>query len=392
MKQIAKTLRSILDNPVVAQALDRSQPVDGLVEEVQSEWRADLVDRKPAPAYIRGTDGEALYSGTDLDLFTVMVALGDRNAVINIPRYENMRATTLRSDQHVVSKNNRHGQVLGLTSHRNVHSFSTRIKDYNVVQSKPDGKEEVGAYRNFALVGVDGQLHNGWDVIEFKATPEEKKFFEERKLYTVPGTIVVHNFVHPNLANAMYGSPSLSHRALSNRLDDEASFYRGLAGKLRGQGIILSEEMGSGSGKPIFTEKGESESVPVRNIEVLLKMPEFQGSYALRGKDEAGKVVEYEQMPTRKASQEKVLRYAAERANALTYSLAPQVRALTRAVDLAFFLHGGIGGGEIKPSWDVPDWKDTKIKRTEYRALDLGNGVELMYRERTTSTPVGTGL
>ena len=36
MKQIAKTLRNLLDNPVVVQALDRSQPVGGLVEEVQS--------------------------------------------------------------------------------------------------------------------------------------------------------------------------------------------------------------------------------------------------------------------------------------------------------------------------------------------------------------------
>ncbi|MFH0869246.1 MAG: hypothetical protein V1839_03400 [archaeon] len=394
--ETAKTLKNLLGNPVVQTSLDRTMPIEGTVRKIADDWSADLLARKPAPAYRECAEGYPIYQGTDLDLFTVMNALAQREAIINIPRYDSMTATKLRDDQRVVSKQNRHGQVLGTVSNAKVHSFSTKLKDYNVVQTDPEGRESVGAFRNFALVGQDGQMYSGWHTIEFKATPEEKEFFEDRKLYTVPGTITVHNFVHPNLAMAFLGSRYLATKALSARISEESKFYRDLAGILRDSGVNLGFSEKPEAAKAFLAEDQELEKVTVEALEAKLVLPEATGEYPIYGTDKNGKVKQYSSVPGNYVAKQGILRFAENRAKELSYSIGPKVNAPVRAVELAFYLDGFKGvrayGNEKEPSWGTPDWirgyKEGPRTRVEWNAMKFGPQVALLYRVKETTATV----
>ena len=166
-KRVAKTLTEILNNPIMEIILDRSRDIETIIEEVNNWWGFDLYSRKPGVAY-RDENG----STTDLDLSCFLYELARRNAVINIPEYKSMRATKLKEGQALVSKNNRHGQILGLTANKDVFSFSLRIKDMNVINSSG-----VGDYRNFSITDLDGDFYEGWGNLEFKIKPTPLTFF-----------------------------------------------------------------------------------------------------------------------------------------------------------------------------------------------------------------------
>lgn len=393
--EIAKTLQKILKNTIVEASLDKTRPVDYLVRKTEEAWAADLTARRPAPAYREALDGEPIYKGTDLDLFTVMNALAQREAVINIPSYENMRATKIRPDQRVISKRNRHGQVYGITSNADVHSFSAKVKDYNVVQLLPGGREEVGAFRNFTLVDPTGHMYDGWHRVEFNATPEEQKFFRERELEIVPNLIEINNFVHPNLAMAFFGSRYWATKALANRVADEAKFYRTLASDLRNEGVRL------GGIRPAKIRTYDIDEdllkVKVKNLEAKLVLPEANGEYPIFGADANGKVKQYAGVPNNYVARQGILRFAEKRANELSYSLGPKVNAPVRAVELAFYLDGfrnslRYEGNEKDPAWGIPDWtreyKEGPRSKIEWNALEIAPKTALLYRIKGTTVTV----
>lgn len=393
--EIAKTLRKILENTVVEASLDRTRPIDDLVRKTEEAWAADLTARRPAPAYREALDGEPIYRGTDLDLFTVMNALAQREAVINIPNYENMRATKVRSDQRVISKRNRHGQVYGVTSNADVHSFSAKMKDYNVIQMLPGGREEVGAFRNFTLVDPTGNMYGGWHIIEFNATPEEEKFFRERKLEMMPNYIEINNFVHPNLAMAFFGSRYMATKALASRVADEAKFYRTLASDLRNEGVRL------GGIRPAKVRTYDVDEdlmkVKVKSLEAKLVLPEANGEYPVFGVDANGKAKQYCGVPNNPVARQGILRFAEKRANELSYSLGPKVNAPARAVELAFYQNGFMNGlrydgNEKDPAWGIPDWtREYKINdrsKIEWNALEIAPKAALLYRIKDTTVTV----
>ena len=138
-KQVSKTLKGVLDHPLMETIMDRSKDISVAVDEVTRWWDYDLYTRKPGPAYTV----DEVFTGTDLDLACFMYALSERNAVINIPTYKSMRKKTIKKGQMVTSADNRHGNITGLASNKKVFSFSVRIKDMNVMTS-----EQVGDYRN----------------------------------------------------------------------------------------------------------------------------------------------------------------------------------------------------------------------------------------------------
>ena len=162
---IAKSLENILDNPIVAASLDRSQRINDVINQVISHWSVDLDKRHPAPAYIGGEDENPDYLGTDLDMFSFLMSLSQRRAVINIPDYERLRKSSLASNQIVIANQNRHGQLLWIQSNPDTHAFSTEMIDYNVLEIK-NGKERVGAPRQFAVVDDFCELYDGWTSIE----------------------------------------------------------------------------------------------------------------------------------------------------------------------------------------------------------------------------------
>lgn len=386
MKKIASTLEGLLDNPLVSVAMDRSQPIDDVIEEVANHWKADLENRKPAPAYRETMDGFLIYTGQTFDMFTFMNALADRKAVINIPDYKNLAPKTIKTNEKVVSDKNRHGPILGVIGNKKALSFNIRIKDYNVIQYDAHGNGTVGAPRDFKLVDYSGKLYNGWKKgIEFTTNMQENKFLDVYKL-RIGKLVPFEGFVHPNLAFSFYGSPYLIAKIVGLRGEEEASFYRKLAKDLKNKGVKLPERFFAPRNKTFKSRK--KKVIHVNNLEAVLFLPKFAGEYPIKGMTETGDIKEYVKMPTGRIAMERVLRYSRKRAKFLSYKACQKVTAPTRAVELSYFENGftrGVRnpGNEIEPGWDKPKWiREYRIPRGKIRwnALDFGNGIVHAYR------------
>ncbi len=386
----AKTLQNILDHPIVSASLDRTKRINHVIERALAMWEADLSERHPAPAYTTNFDGEPIYQGTDLDLFSVALALSQRRAVINIPDYGRLRASSLKSNQYVIDNKNRHGQVIRLISNLNTHAFSALIKDYNVIEITK-GIEKVGAPRSFALVDDSGQLYEGWKKFEWYPIQKEKKFIQERKVEVEPDIIEFKYFVHPALASSIYGSPYLAMKFLALRIADQASHYRKIAQKLKEEGVKLPPV--KGKEEIIYWKQGTTTPIKVQNLEAKLIFPGYTGEYPVYGIEDTGdnisKVKLYKKMPNDLKGKREVLRYASLISKKLSYKYGPMVRLPVRAVELAFFKYGfDKEGNEKKPGWAVPEWdKNYKLPngRIRWNQLRLNNYVELLYRTRETT-------
>jgi len=220
-KSVAASLTSVLDDPRMVEIQDRTKNVEDLATKMLDEWSLDLFTRKPGPAV--NANGE--FQGTDLDLATFMTALSIRNAVIVLPSYKGMRASTVREGERRVGTT-RNGSIMTLYSNKEAFSFGVRIKDMSIVQTDPvTGQETHGAPRNFSLVDVKGEWHKGWDRIEFSPTAKENDFLRDHKVWT-GNTYVVKNFIHPNRWMSIYGNPYFMAKAMVQRLQEEAKFLR----------------------------------------------------------------------------------------------------------------------------------------------------------------------
>jgi hypothetical protein len=176
-KHIAATLKDAAAGDAMQRILNRSAPIQDVIDTLIDHWGYDLYTRKPGPAYY----ADGAFNATDLDLACFLSALVDRKAVINLPKYEAKRAKTIREGERVLSASNRHGQVQGLTANKEVFSFSVRILDQNVIQAgTEDTPDTVGAFRNFMLVDIDGEWHDGWKTIEFMPSAKENDFLNEK--------------------------------------------------------------------------------------------------------------------------------------------------------------------------------------------------------------------
>jgi hypothetical protein len=381
MKDVANSLLTLNENKVIRECLDRSYRLEDILEEIEDVWAADLTNRKPAPVYTEGIDGEPIYCGTDLDLYSIVTELAKREAVINIPKYTNMHDTIIQANRRVISKENRHGQIIRVDSNKSDHKFSLKIIDYNVVMDK-GCKEEVGAPTNFTIIDPFGNLYKGLSSLDFKATPEEEQFFKERKLYTLPGKLEFEYAVHPTLYMAAFGSRYLIRKALSERAEDERAFYAKKAKELRADNITLG---GLRPQKPesetLRIEKPDKKEKSGKILEAKLLLPEYNQEYPLHGLDENQNIILSEDNPS--ASQ--ILRYCENRAKKIKNTLGPIIRSPIRAVELALKEHGFKDEEKTilkKIPWGIPKPTDYKIKRTEYNAVDYGNNIIYLFRLR----------
>lgn len=414
---VAKTLEQILDNPIVATALDRSKDIRETVDKVVEYWSVDLSKRHPAPAVIETEEG-LVHAETDLDLFSFLAALSQRNAVINIPSYDNLRKSTLKSNEVVVGTENRHGQLFGVRSNANTHSFPVLIKDYNVMKIV-NGKEIIGSSRHFSVVDDSGHLYEGWSNIGWNSTAAEDKFISDNRLEAFQGSLDFNYFVHPNRAFSFYGSPYIASKILARRITDQASFYRRIANQLLSEGITFlspsdkrqEDELTEGGtslqdqnverqDEVTYESRGEMTPVKVTNLEAKLLIPDFHGEYPLRGmEDENGnrKIFHYDKMPDDRENKARVLRYSKVISDRLSYTYGPRVRTPVRATELAFFLYGTESRKEreIKPGWDVPEWnrdyREGPRTRIHWNQLVLNENVQLLYRIRQTTAQVRSG-
>jgi hypothetical protein len=311
-KEVAGTLTSILDTPMLRTILSRGSDLTESIETAQQFWGMDLYTRKPGPAYRDG-----VFVGTDLDLACFLYALVDRKAVIKIPVYENLRVRSHTEGQSLSSRHNRHGQILALVSNKETFIFSVKIKDMNVMTTS-----EVGDYRNFAVTDFDGSWYDGWQVIEFLPTADENKFVTENKLWT-DNKIVFKHFVHPNRWTSFYGQYYFLTKALIARLHAENEFIREVIKDMEKNGVRWPTS-GEGARKEYTktTKAEQGKKIKVSAFEVELDLPEADGSF--RGPD----LYNTECLVI---MQERLDQYR----RAIT-----QLQFMTRATELAFFKHG----------------------------------------------------
>ncbi len=419
--KIAKSLANLHQSKLVQATLDRSNDLDKIVDEVFSSlWTPDLINRNPCFEYVQGEDGKR-YKETSFDLLPLLLNFSLRSAFVNQKYYNNLRPSTKKSNELVISKENRHGPVLQVNAHKESHAFSILIKDFNVVQMPSNGFERVGAPRRFTIIDDAGNWYEGFKGLEFIANLTENELFNRQKLLDKDGSINFKYFVHPARAMAIYSAGYLITKLVEERRADEAKFYRDLAKQLEEkEGISLPEieedpswkfyfkknrRMAKFIPKKIFMKKSEvSEKYPGETdvAAVLLadlEHPEFKGEYKIYGLNSGRKLLpfnrfDFDNLPRNKNALLDILRYCKARDNYLTHNIGTQLRTGTRAAELAFLKFGTNletlqwGEEDNKPGWAVPDWQDIKIKNTDYRMLDFGNGFKLLYKLKVKTSQV----
>jgi hypothetical protein len=165
---------------------DRTSDVRACCGRIVDSWRYDLTTRKVGEAY---ENDDGVYT-TDLDLACFLSLL--------------------------ISKDHRHGQVLGLTSNADVWSFGVLFNDANVMTA-----DSVGRPRIFTLQDIDGTWYEGWRELELlPATEEEKRLFENTSHVTFK------HFIHPNRWTSFYGRAYLLAKVAELRLQDQVRFLK----------------------------------------------------------------------------------------------------------------------------------------------------------------------
>lgn len=270
-KQVSKTLFNVLDNPIVSTILDKSSDIIPVVEEVSKWWKADLYSRKPTPAEY---DDEGNVIATNLDLSTFLYALWDRGAVINFPEYKRLRRAQVTEGHMVISGDNRHGKLTGLTSNENVFTFGVRIIDSNVVST-----DQSGHFRTFLVTGFDGNWYDGWKTISWMPDASENKFLTENKLFT-DNRVIFKNFITPEKWLSFYGQYYFITKSLIDRMSDELKFVKEQVKKSFAE---LPKTVGE-SVKVTFPKKTiveQGEKIQVDCFEVEVDLPASINEYSI---------------------------------------------------------------------------------------------------------------
>lgn len=340
-KKVGQTLKTILDNPILIDIMDKSKNIKDTINEVSSWWKYDLFSRKPGPAY----DEDGTFLGTDLDLACFLYELSDRNAVINLPTYKSLRKTKIKEGQSLVSKENRHGVLLGLNANKNTFIFSVRIKDMNVITT-----ESVGDFRNFSLTDFDGNWYDGWRKIEFIPSAKENTFLTESKILE-ENHITFKNFSHPNRWTSFFGQYYFMTKCLIDRLTEEAAYYNYKIKKMIEMGIRYPISEAPVEWPKQEAEKGKSIKVKAFNVEI--DIPENNSVF-----------------PNYEDNQENLVLLTKLRKE-YVYKIIPRLRFATRATELSYYNQKS----DVLPHWlkDVK-WENDYVvpgKRTKWQRLVL---------------------
>ena len=261
-KVIAKTLKDLKFDDCMKVIANRSLELDNVIEYVKGFWTYDLFTRKPGPAY----DKEGIFKGTDLDLACFLYELAGRGAVINIPVYKGFRQKKFKEGQVLTSKENRHGEIMSLTSNRNNFTFSVKIKDANIMAS-----ESIGDFRNFAITDFIGNWYSGWKTIQFLPNKNENKFLTENKLWS-GNSIQFNNFVHPNRWTSFFGQYYFITKFLIQRLTEERKYLNSVKKLMIKEGILFPVTEGEVPPPKSYVnqdiDKGKQIKVKSFNVEV----------------------------------------------------------------------------------------------------------------------------
>jgi hypothetical protein len=357
-----------LKNDYAKIIMDRSRPItEDLVSALITQGVMGYAGRNPQPAF----DADGNLRITDLDLLSFLVPLAARNAVIEIPEYRNQGPKVQRKGERKIGAN-RFGPIMSLVSNQKAFSFSVKIHDQTIISKERNGRESVGAYRNFMVVDGGGNLYDGWGRIFFDPASKENAFLKEKHLLT-DDCLYFKHFVHPNRWKSVFGAPHLLKKMLLARLTDEARFYRREVDRLHLLGIYSSN---GGSAKPsrAITHSGATKQIAVETMEMLLTMPKFFNEYQPVPNTEAGLIEAY------------------RRQKMLTYSWKPAVQFVTRANEAAFFKFGLQAAGKARVASWLKKCRWVAGKKSPrsalYQILKLSDSMSLFYRLKTITARV----
>jgi len=362
-KEVAKSLTGMLGTEIMSSILDRRVDISSAIEEVQGFWGFDLMTRKPGPAYRDG-----VFVGTDLDLACFLYELAERGAVINLPTYKSFRQTHVKEGQHLVSKANRHGKLLGVGANIKTFGFSVLVFDQNVMT-----EDSTGDFRNFAITDMNGKFYEGWRTIEFVATAEENEFIRKTGILSGNNKIVFKNFVHPNRWTSFFGQYYFLTKALIDRITEERKHLKSEIDRI----IELGARYPKSSSPEIVrnTEAvGEAKSVKIKSFEVEVDVPDYIGEY-----------------PKLKVTTSDLV--AATDRVKMYNKVLKRLRFMTRLTEFAFStdtsrLPGWIKNTKVEEDYVVPG-KRTKWNRIVLFQPGVGEfGVSIRWREYEKSERV----
>ncbi len=353
-------------NEYAQEIMDRSKHIDeDFVGAILGQSVMQWSDRAPTPAL----DEDGNFCGTDLDLFSFLVPLAARNAVIEIPHYKNRTQKVIRPDEwHIDGP--RFGNIIRLISHQDALSFSVLIFDRSIVRRDSKGRETIGAPRDFMLVDYGGVWHEGWHELRFHPTAPENEFLRDKHLF-VGDTVSFSNYVHPARWQSIFSAAHFLKKMLLARIKDEAIFCRSEIKRLSAKGgEYVDREEGE---EP--ESRGETCPIKVRTLEMELDMPNLAGAY-----------VSYKSTRVGWDAVRKHYKF-------LKYEAMPMVQFAVRANEAAYFLFGKSSGGE----WRIPYWMGNREwqegvrlprGRIDWNRMVLSNDCALRFRVKEVTKRV----
>lgn len=366
MPSIAKTVDDVvaLKDPYSRVIMDRSKEInEDFIGSITAQAVMNWEGRKPSPAL----DFNGNFICTDLDLFSFLVPLAARGAIIEIQNYDNRRRKIIKQNERKIGVN-QFGPIVSLVSNKDVFSFSVRIKDQTIaVWNSKTGMEELGGFRNYMIVDIDGNWYDGWKKIIWKPNLKENKFLDNNGLWT-ENSVHFKYYVHPARWQSIFSASHILKKMLIARLNDEAKFYRSEVKRLKELGInfppgnIEAESF-------LVSHSGKTKPVKVKTMEMLLDLPVFSGEYVGVDNNLAG------------------LQYAHRRQKILTYTWKTLIQFCIRANEVAYFLYaipdydkpGKIASWMGDAQWEE-GWKEGPRKRKVYNRMNLNDAFALRYR------------
>lgn len=301
--------------------LDLSIPMDNTIDIVMKKWEYDLMSSDKM--------------GYTPDLVSFLYSLLNRKAIIVIPKYKaTTTAQNFNENVHVIQEN-RHGRLVGIQGNAKTFSFTIKIVDMNVING-----DSVGEIRCFRLTDPEGNWYKGIDKLQVVGINESKSDSDDIKF---------DFFVDPKRWIEFYNEKYFITKSLIQRLKTESSYYYQCIKKMLDDGIEYPK-FDKKNDWPSTDKKGEKKLIKLFSSEVF--HPDYTGEFPIL------------------ASNQNNLIYLTARRNTYIYSIVPRLQFITRAIEYAFFHVDEKVSTKEKIEGE---WKDIKIKRTEWKEFNLGD-------------------
>ncbi len=364
VRPMAQTIRDVVElrDPMVRTIMDLGVSITPeLVDDVIWCGVFGWAHRTP-PSAVK--DGDVVK--TEFDYLSMLVALAERRAMIEIPSYRARRPTVqAKGERRIVER--RFGHIVALVSNANAFSFSVRIHDQGLAIADGRGRERVGDERTYMLVDLNGKLRAGAGRVVFKPDSDETAFF--RRIGVLPRDVDAVQFntaVHRNRQQSLGAAPYLRMKLLHARVVDELEHCDRMMAWFRAQHVAAPS--GHDYSSPRSRRVGATKRINVRTMEAQIEHPRFEGScpYPVATTECFGQWLEHRK---------------------LLNGFRERVQFVTRADELAYWLYGYreqyVNQWLGQSSWDVPAGRSTA-----WRRLYIANGFALRLRVKTVAQKV----